>query len=102
MARGLGVGMVLSMFIVMGASRVAAAPVPIDRGGEVKFRLGGSPTESTVVAEGLGVRVIKRIGPEIVKIRIEPAKDIVDLEASAKGGMRLSRRGRSIAINMAA
>lgn len=102
MARGLCVGMVLSMFVVMGASRVAAAPSPIYRGADVKFTVGGSPQESTVVAEGLGVRVTKRIGPEIVKIRIEVAKDIVDLEATAKGDVRLSRRGRSVAINMGA
>ena len=102
MARGLCVGMVLSMFVVMGASRVTAAPSPIYRGSDVKFTVAGSSTESTVVAEGLGVRVTKRIGPEIVKIRIEVAKDIVDLEANAKGNVRLSRRGRSIAMNMSA
>jgi hypothetical protein len=102
MARGLYVGMVLSVFVVMSASRVMAAPSPIYRGADVRFTLGGSPTESTVVAEGLGVRVSKRIGREIVKIRIEVAKDIVDLEANAKGQVRLARRGRSVVLNMAA
>jgi hypothetical protein len=102
MARGLSVGMVLSVFVVMSASRVMAAPAPIYQGADVKFKLGGSATESTVVAEGLGVRVTKRIGPEIVKIRIEVAKDAVDLEANSKGHVRLSRRGRTVTLNMAA
>jgi hypothetical protein len=102
MARGLYVGIVLSVFGVMSASRVVAAPAPIYQGADVKFKLGGSPTESTVVAEGLGVRVTKRIGPEIVKIRIEVAKDVVDLEANAKGLVKLARRGRSVVLNMAA
>lgn len=102
MARGLYVGMVLSVFVVMSASRVMAAPAPIYQGADVKFKLGGSPTESTVVAEGLGVRVTKRIGREIVKIRIEVANDVVDLEANSKGNVRLSRRGRTLAFNAAA
>jgi len=102
MARGLYVGIVWSVFVVMSASRVMAAPVPIYRGADVKFTLGGSATESTVVAEGLGVRVTKRIGPEIVKIRFEVAKDVVDLEANAKGLVKLARHGRSVVINMAA
>jgi len=102
MARGLYVGMVLSVFVVMSASRVIAAPAPIYRGADVKFTLGASPKESTVVAEGFGVRVTKRIGPEIVKIRIEVAKDAVDLEANSKGNVRLSRRGRTLTFNAAA
>ena len=102
MARGLYLGMVLSVCVVMSASRVMAAPTPIYRGADVKFTLGGSPMESTVVAEGLGVRVTKRIGPEIVKIRIEVAKDVVDLDANSKGNVRLSRRGRTLTFNAAA
>jgi hypothetical protein len=90
------------MFAIMGAPRVAAAPPPIYRGSDVRFTLGGSSAESTVVAEGLGVRVTKRIGPEIVKIRIEVAKDVVDVEASAKGSVRLSRRGKSLVMTMSA
>lgn len=102
MARGLYVGMVLSVFVVMSASRVMAASSAIYRGADVKFTLGASPKESTVVAEGLGVRVTKRIGPEVVKIRIEVAKDAVDLQADAKGQVRLSRQGRAVVLNMSA
>jgi hypothetical protein len=94
--------MVVMVCAVSGASRVGAAPAPIHRGADVKFTVGGSAKESVVTAEGLGVRITKRVGPETVNIRIEALKDIVDLEASAKGGVRLSRRGRSVAINMGA
>jgi hypothetical protein len=94
--------MVASMFVLMGASRVIAAPSPIYRGSDVKFTLGGSVAESTVVAEGLGVRVTKRIGPEFVKISIEVANDVVDVDANATGRVRLSRRGRSVTLNMRA
>jgi len=101
MARGVSVWMVLGMFTVMSGSRVEAASTPIHRGGDVKFTLGGSARESTVTAEGLGVRVTKRVGPETVKIRIEVAKDAVDVDATAKGIVRLARRGNAVEINMA-
>ena len=103
MARGLvkgaGVGMVMALVAVTGGSRAQAAPSTIYRGADVKFTLGGTTKESTVVAEGLGVRVTKRVGPETVKIRIEVAKDIVDVAASATGSVTLSRRGKTVTIN---
>ena len=102
MARGVCVGMVAAMLVLTGGSRVVAAPPPIYRGADVKFTLGGTPNESTVVAEGLGVRVTKRVGPDTVKIRIEVAKDAVDLEAKAGGSVRLSRRGKAVTMNLAA
>ena len=92
MARGLYVGMVVGVLALTGGSRVLAGPSPIDRGAEVKFTTGGSLDESTVSAEGLGVRVSKRVGRDTVRIRIEAAKDIVDLEAKSGGTVRLSRR----------
>jgi hypothetical protein len=93
--------MVAAVFLIAGGSRVQAAPAPIYRGADVKFTLGATPNESTVVAEGMGVRITKRIGREIVKIRIETATDIVDLEANAKGSVRLARRGRAVVIGTA-
>lgn len=105
MARGLvgnaALGLVMALTLFDGGSRVYAAPAPIYRGADVKFTLGGSAKESTVVAEGAGVRVTKRIGPETVKIRIETAKDIVDLDAVAGGEVRLSRRGKTVAMSLA-
>jgi len=100
MARKLCVGMVLGMLVFTSGSRVAASPAPIYRGADVKFTLGGTPKESTVVAEGLGVRVSKRVGPDAVKIRIEEAKDAIDISANAKGLVRIARRGQSVEINM--
>jgi hypothetical protein len=94
-------GMTLAMLVFTSGSRAAAAPTPIYRGADVKFTLGGTPKESTVVAEGLGVRVSKRVGPDAVKIRIEEAKDVVDISANAKGLVRVARRGQSVDINMA-
>lgn len=101
MARRLCVGMVAAVFLIAGASRVQAGPAAIYRGADVKFTLGSTPTEATVIAEGLGVRITKRVGREIVKIRIESADDIVGLEASAKGTVRVSRSGRSVMITTA-
>lgn len=101
MARGLCVGIVMAMFVIAGDARVLAAPVPIDRGADVKFTLGKTAAESTVVAEGLGVRITKRVGPEIVKIRIEVPKDVVELEARPSGDVRVSRRGQSLVIALA-
>jgi hypothetical protein len=94
--------MVVAMVTVTGGSRVLAAPAPIYRGADVKFTLGGSPTESTVVAEGLGVRVTKRIGPETVRIRIESGRDVVEVDANAAGQVRLARRGKAVTLHMAA
>ena len=102
MARGLSVGMVVAVLVFTGGSRVLAAPAPIYRGADVKFTTGGTPNESTVVAEGMGVRVTKRVGPETVKIRIEVARDVVDLDARAGGTVRLSRGGRAVTMNLAA
>ena len=102
MARGVSVGVVVAMFAITGASRVAAAPSPIHRGADVKFTVGGSTQESVVTAEGLGVRITKRVGPESVRIRIESAKDVVDVQANANGGVRLTRGGRMVDVNMAA
>jgi hypothetical protein len=102
MARGVCVGLVVTMFAITGASRVAAAPSPVHRGADVKFTVGGSTKESIVTAEGLGVRVTKRVGPDTVRIRIEAAKDVIDVQASATGNVRLGRGGRTIDINMAA
>jgi hypothetical protein len=101
MARKLWVGMMLAMLVFNTGSRVAASPVPIYRGADVKFTLGGTSRESTVVAEGLGVRVSKRIGPDTVKIRVEVEKDAVEISANAKGLVRVARRGQSVEINMA-
>jgi len=101
MARGLCVGMVMAMFVLTTGSRVVAGPAPIYRGADVKFTFGATPNEATVVAEGLGVRITKHVGREVVKIRIEVPKDVVDLEANAKSEVRVSRRGRSALISMA-
>jgi len=101
MVRGLSFGVVVSMLIVSSGSRVAAGPPPIHRGADVHFTAGGTPTESTLTAEGLGVRVSKRVGPETVKIRIEVANDAIDLDANAKGAVRMARRGKSVSLNMA-
>jgi hypothetical protein len=89
------------MFAITGASRVGAAPSPIDRGADVRFTIGGSAQESVVTAEGLGVRVVKRVGPETVKIRIEAARDVVDVQANAKGTVRVTRGGKTVDVNMA-
>ena len=102
MARGVSVGVVLMLFAITGASRVGAAPSPIHRGSDVKFTIGGSTQESVVTAEGVGVRVVKRVGPDTVKIRIETAKDLVDVQANAKGSVRLTRGGKTVEVNMAA
>lgn len=102
MARQVCLGMVMAMVLGTTGSRVEAASSPIYRGPDVKFTLGGSASESTVVAEGLGVRVTKRIGPETVKIRIESATDVVSVDAVAGGSVRLARRGKSVTIKMAA
>jgi hypothetical protein len=88
------------MVVFTGGSRVAAAPAPIHRGADVKFTVGSTPKESTVVAEGLGVRVTKRVGPETVKIKLEAAKDVVEISATAKGLVRVARRGQIVEINM--
>ena len=93
--------LVVTVVLAMGGSRVLAAPSPIYRGADVKFTLGGSPKESTVVAEGLGVRISKRIGAETVKIRIETAKDAVEIDAVAGGTVRLARYGKAVTMNMA-
>src|SRR5436190_2155651 len=101
MARGVYLGMVVAVIGLTAGSQAAAAPAtPISRGADVKFTVGGTAKESMVVAEGLGVRITKRVGPETVRIRIEAAKDTVDVEATAKGTLRLSRRGQSVDINM--
>jgi len=100
LVRGVGVGMVMAMVLINGGSRVYAAPSPIYRGADVKFTLGGTAKESTVVAEGLGVRITKRIGAETVKIRIETAKDAVDIVAVAAGTVRLTRHGKSVTMSM--
>jgi hypothetical protein len=101
MARRLFVGMVVAMFVMAAGSRALAAPAPIYRGSDVKFTIAGTPKESTLIAEALGARVTKRVGREIVKIRIEAAKDLVDLEANANGKVRMSRRGRTVVIDLA-
>ena len=101
MVRGLSIGVVVSMLIVSSGSSVAAGPPPIHRGADVRFTTGGTATESTLTAEGLGVRVSKRVGPETVKIRIEVASDAIDVDASAGGEVRLARRGKSVSLNMA-
>lgn len=91
----------MMLVLSMGGSRVLAAPGPIYRGPDVKFTLGGSARESTVVAEGLGARITKRIGAETVKIRVEAAKDVVEVDAVSAGVVRLSRHGKTVTINMA-
>lgn len=101
MVRRLSVGMVVMVCAVSGASRVGAAPAPIHRGADVKFTVGGSAKESIVTAEGLGVRITKRVGPETVNIRIEAGKDRVDVQATAKGSVRLTRAGKTVEVSMA-
>ena len=101
MVRGLSIGVVVSMLIVSSGSSVAAGPPPIHRGTDVRFTAGGTAKESTLTAEGLGVRVSKRVGPETVKIRIEVANDAIDVDATAGGAVRLARRGKSVSLNMA-
>lgn len=101
MVRRLSIGVVVLMVIVSGGSRVAAGPAPIHRGADVRFTMGGTAKESTLTAEGLGVRVSKRVGPETVKIRIEVAGDALDLDANARGAVRLARRGKSVSLDMA-
>ena len=102
MVRGLSIGMVVLTLIVSSGSRVVAGPAPIHRGADVRFTMGGTTKESTLTAEGLGVRVSKRVGPETVTIRIEVANDAIDLDANARGAVRLARRGKSVSLNMAA
>jgi hypothetical protein len=92
---------IVSMLIVSSGSNVVAGPSPIHRGADVRFATGGTPAESTLTGEGLGVRISKRVGPETVKIRIEVANDAIDIDASAKGAVRLARRGKSVVLNMA-
>ena len=101
MVRRLSIGVVMSMLIVSSGSRVSAGPTPIHRGADVRFTSGGTSTAPTLTAEGLGVRVSKRVGPETVKIRIEVANDAIELDANAKGAVRLARRGKSVSLNMA-
>ena len=101
MVRKVSIGAVVSMLIVSSGSSVSAGP-PIHRGADIRFTAGGTPTESTLTAEGLGVRVSKRVGPETVKIRIEVANDAIDVDAAAGGAVRLARRGKSVSLNMAA
>ena len=67
----------------------------------MRFTAGGTDKESTLTAEGLGVRVSKRVGPKTVKIRIEVANDAIDVDATAGGAVRLARRGKSVSLNMA-
>ena len=102
MVRKVSIGAVVSMLIVSSGSGVAAGPPPIHRGADIRFTAGGTSTESTLTAEGLGVRVSKRVGPETVKIRIEVANDAIDVDAAAGGAVRLARRGKSVSLNMAA
>lgn len=106
MARGLFVGlgkvMVIAVMLATSGSRVQAGPAPIYGGADVKFTLGGTAKESTVVAEGFGVRITKRIAADTVKIRVETAKDAVDVEAMAGGTLRLSRHRTSIVLNLTA
>jgi hypothetical protein len=94
--------MVIALVLATSGSRAQAAPAPIDRGADVKFTLGGTPKESTVVAEGLGVRITKRIGAETVKIRIEAPNDVVEVDAAAGGDVRIARHGKAVRLNMAA
>jgi hypothetical protein len=101
MVRGLSIGVVVSMLIVSSGSRVVAGPAPIHRGADVRFTMGGTTKESTLTAEGLGVRVSKRVGPETVKIRIEVANDAIEVDATVGGAVRLARRGKSVSLNMA-
>jgi len=101
MVRGLSIGVVVSMLIVSSGSRAAAGPPPIHRGADVRFTAGGTTKEATLTAEGLGVRVSKRVGPDTVKIRIEVANDAIDVDANAKGAVRLARRGKSVSLDMA-
>src|SRR5262245_34026161 len=100
MVRGLSIGVVVSALIVSSGSIVAAGPPPIHRGADVRFTAGGTVKESTLTAEGLGVRVSKRVGPETVKIRIEVANDAIDVDATAAGTVRLARRGKTVSLNM--
>jgi hypothetical protein len=99
MVRGLSIGVVVSMLLVSSGSSVAAGPA-IHRGADVRFTAGGTAKESTLAAEGLGVRVSKRVGPETVKIRIEVANDAIDIDANAGGAVRLARRGKSVSLDM--
>jgi hypothetical protein len=84
MVRGLSIGVVVSMLIVSSGSRVRRAAADSSRRGRA-FTAGGTTKEATLTAEGLGVRVSKRVGPETVKIRIEVANDAIDVDANAKG-----------------
>lgn len=102
MARGLCGGMVLAVAALLTEPGVGAAPLPIHRGGDVRFAVGQEAGESTLTAEGMGVRISKRVGPERVRIRVETKGDMVDLETDAMLRVKVSRRGKSVVLQMKA
>lgn len=102
MARGLCVGSVLVITMLSGQVRAGGGPAPIHTGGDVRFASGLANNESTLTAEGLGVRVSKRVGQEKVRIRIETRGDAIDLETDAMLRVKVSRRGRSVSLQMKA
>lgn len=67
---------------------------------ETVFKLGWVGAEPTLQVTGRGVKFFKRVGRDQVSIRVEVPGDVVQLDASLSGVVRLNRNGRVLKLQM--
>jgi len=67
---------------------------------ETVFKLGWAGNEPTLQITNGGVKFFKRVGRDQVSIRVEVPGDVVQLEASVNGTVRLGRNGKYLQMQM--
>ncbi len=82
--------------------RAVSSQSRVDESGAVTFTLAASTGESTLLAEGPGIRFEKRVTPERVTIRVEAAGDVLEFEADNRGAVKMGRRGKVRRLRMGA
>ncbi|MGE3488428.1 MAG: hypothetical protein AB7N29_00375 [Vicinamibacterales bacterium] len=98
MGRTMLLGVTVLIGVAMPTAWPEASPAPARP--ETVFKLGWVGTEPTLQVTGRGVKFFKRVGRDQVSIRVEVPGDVVQLDASLSGVVRLGRNGRVLNLQM--